>query len=282
MLLNKQSIKRSDLKSNTIESIILRADISRVVEIKDYVSKILEYLLPLGYEMQEDVLTEVEFLINDPEPLISNEIIIKKSINQEEVYRFNNKDAVISISRFFVSCEIRCSSTYCFVNYIDVFCELVKKLRENYSYVHLLRLGLRKINRIVCKEESLFQCVESSLFNNFPSTRSNDGKNFSRTQSQAVDHFEMGNVSFNVNRILAEGRLVEEAIKAYQVVIDIDGYLKDQLLSQSIEAPTLKQTICDINSDIFYIYKEHLTVEFLQDLINKNQDRVVEGVNINE
>lgn len=289
MITDKNRIEREQLKANTLSRVILRLDFTRVLDIRNFIEKVQKDLAPKNFKYKEDLLGEIEFSFNDPDPA-ANEVILKKSINKEVVYRFckESTKTTISISRFFISCEILCNTKYCFTEYIELFCLLVGQLQTQFEFLEIVRVGLRKVNIVLCKDlDNVFECFEPTYY----STYSTSIRDASFLKKNNTDCFIKDGIGFNLIRILEAGIATQTdkttnittEFPVVQVVLDIDGYLKDELLpDKPFKEGSLKETIEKINYCIFNMFREHITLTFLNDLISGKKDRVVGGVTLND
>lgn len=283
MEISKQSVKRADLKANILAKVTLRIDFTRVLDVTNFINDVQQNL-GKEFEYREGLLNEVELTINDPDP-VSNEIILKKSINKEIVYRFldERKKVEISISRFFISFDIRCNSTYCFGNYIDKFSEIIAMLEARYELINIVRLGLRKVNIVICPDiEAVYACFNRNLYLNY-SPHSGESR-LSLLKSQWADYFTLDGYGFNLIKQITPGIMKDysDEKEVLQVVLDIDGYLKDELLLEKpVSAKNVKEIIIDINNNIFNVFKDHITEAFIVELINGGSSKILEGVNVN-
>ncbi|MBP2657173.1 MAG: hypothetical protein H6Q69_205 [Firmicutes bacterium] len=279
----KDEINRENLKANTLASVILRLDFTPVLDIKSFIEIAQKVLVPLEFKYSEGILKDIEVKINDPGES-SNDVIFKKSINRENVYRFLNEKTLttFSINRFFLSCEINCTAKYLFSQYITIFCKLIDNLKGNFEYLNVTRLGLRKINIVLCENmENVFNCFEKQYYGSYSSNINSE-----LLMLENKDHFKYHNIGFNLIKQLNTGiaQIIDEKTSTItesnviQVALDIDGYLKDNDVSAIIN---WESTIKDINNHIFTIYKSHLCLDFLSDLIKGTSNKVIGGVTLN-
>lgn len=295
-LKEKEQINQKDLNSNILEHVVLRVDFLRIIDIKDFVKSIQNYLSDLKFVLEEGIFTEVELSINDSEPLITNDIFYSKKNDNRNVYKFSKENELITLTlnKNFIIFEINEFKNYNSEEYIKIFSDIVEKLIKYYAdiNINIVRLGFRKINGFVCKNRTnLYKCVEKKYYNNFPITiinKKNNTNNIKEVKSETVDNFIMDDISFNLFRAIITGEYLltmkrtEKKISAYKVILDIEGYIRDEQLNM-IRATdnNIKNTIDKINEIIFFIFKEVLNHKFLNGLMVEDTNMVLEGVNLN-
>lgn len=283
----RSEIKRNELRLNTLDTVIIRADFLRIVDIKEFISRIQPILAKQQFFLQEEVLSEVGISINDPDPLATNEIIVQKSVNRETVYKFKNHEhsTEISISRFFVLFDIKIHRNYDLDENIKRFDFILNELAKKYEYISFIRLGLRKINNVICSGiEDIYECFERRFYPLFCESLYSQGAYIEGIVSNTIENFNWEEVAFNVRRLISEGIAEKdnEQIKAFQVLLDIDGYIRDNQIPNDFIVK-LPQVITEINKKIFMIYKEHLTLGFLDNLIKgEATESILWGVNNND
>lgn len=281
----KEDILASDISSNILDNVVLRLDYSGILDIDNYVKRVNTYLVEKDYVMIEDTLNENEAKItNENEVPTVNEAIIQKSIDKEVVYRFTKSDgeASISISRFFIYLDLSYGMvTHKLKKKLETFEWLIEELEKEYKYIIFQRLGLRKINSVVIKPEKFSWCFETGIYGCIPIAL-RDSNQLDSVRCFWNNNFNWDDSRVNVTQFIADSIVenvkTQEKIDAYQVVLDIECYLREKNLVDF----NIENTVDEMNKKIFEIFKVSLTQGFLNDLINKRHSRVLIGVNDNE
>lgn len=281
MLCKKQDIVRKDLTSNILKKVILRIDFLRILKIEELVSSVQEYLSTKQFFlMDETILNDinVELKINDPD-----DNIIKKHVKHKKIYIFKNNTSELIIAENFISFNVNCETNYNFETCINIFSNIVLNAQKIFNFIKFTRIGIRKINNVVCKCENLYSCFDENFFKNLILDTSNIIEWNKRT---SLDNFDYNNHSFNVSKLIQKGFIEDNEkndISAFSVILDIDGYLKNDInLGNFKSEKNIKDIINNINEDIFKIFKSMLTVNFINNLIHGYSDKIEWGINNND
>lgn len=281
---SKQDINRKHLNANLLNRVVIRLDYLRIVSIKELVSGIQEYLAPYGILLTNDeFINNIEFQINDPEISSLDNFSVKKSINKEQIYNFEAEDesCQISIGESFIVFNIACSKHYCLEDYIKLFCNIAISVQNKFNYIKFTRIGIRKINNIICKDIYLYNCFEKDFFSGL--SLGNEGSlEISYMRRYSLDNFSYNAHSFNLSKLIQEGIIEGDGdSKAYNVILDIDGYIKDTIPNKFKDYDDIRNTIISINDDIFDIFKASITYELALDLIKGESSKIEWGINKN-
>lgn len=281
----KNDVKRKDLSSNILNKVMLRLDFLRVVNIEELVASLQKELADNNlFLTNEDFINDIELQINDPDVLSIDSFTVKKSIKRERVYIFQNHEDTIElvVSESFILLNIKkCDKKYCFESCIDIFCKVVILAQKMFKFIKFTRIGLRKINNLICKDTDLYYLFEKDFFNEIDIK--NNSKAIKYMRRQSVDNCEFNKHSFNISKLIEEGFLDDKyEARAFNVVLDIDGYIKENICEKFDDYNHLKITIIKINDDIFEIFKSMVSENLINDLINGKSDRIEWGLNKND
>lgn len=282
----KSNIKREDLTSNLLSKVILRLDFLRIVGIEGLVSNLQEALANSDFFLtNDDFVNDIELKINDPDALSMDGFTVKKSIKREHIYIFQNPEDTVElvVSESYILLNIKkCNQKYCLENCIDIFCKVVMLAQETFKFIKFTRIGLRKINNIICKETNLHYCFEKDFFNEI--NINNNKKEIKYIKRQSLDNCIINDNLFNISKLIQEGFLDLDGghVRAFNVVLDIDGYIKEGICEKFDDYKHLKTIINDINDDIFEIFKSMISESLINDLIDGKSDKVEWGLNKND
>lgn len=284
---DKEDVKRKQLTSNILNKVILRIDFLRIIKIEDLVSEVQEYLNNENFNLTNDeFINTVEFAINDPDISAMNGFNVKKNIKRQKVYNFkNSNNTCLAITESCIIFNIDCKNRYNLEEYIDVFCNIIIKAQNKFDFIKFIRVGLRKINNIICVPENLYDCFDENFFKNITIDKEHK-KNIKYMKRTSLDNFAYSKYLFNVSKVVQEGIFNDNEntdIKAVNAILDIDGYLKDnKLLEDFKDTESIKDVILNINDDIFNIFKSMLTISFINDLIKGDSNKIKWGLNKND
>jgi hypothetical protein len=152
----------------------------------------------------------------------------------------------------------------------------------------MLRLGLRKINSCILLDlMRLNDYFDEKYFNNIVKNLNFDGFNINIMNSRTIDSFTINNRNVNYIRYITQGVLNnnDEQKEAYQVVLDIDVYIRDKDRLKMIfdNEENLNTELVNINTLLFELYIHALKDDFIQQLIHTGVDEnIILGVTKND
>lgn len=280
----KIDITRNILTANILKSVILRIDFLRIVNIQDFVSEVQKYLIISEFYLTNDTfVNNIEFEINDPDTLSSDNININQTIKRGQPYNFKNKskDIEVIITENCIIFNIDCTQEYSLDESIGIFCDLVIMAQSKYNYINFVRLGLRKINNFICKDKNLYKCIEETFLPNIE-LQSIFNNELKCNKRQTIENFSYNEHLFNVIKVIQEGFVENiDRERAFNVILDIDGYLKEGIPNQFKDYTDIKKTIININNNIFNIFKSTFTEDFLNDLTTGASSKIEWGMKPN-
>ncbi|ACA56197.1 TIGR04255 family protein [Clostridium botulinum] len=281
----KSEINRKDLTANILNKVIIRLDFLRIVNIQELVSELQGYLSTLDFFLtNQDFVNDIEFQINDPEILSTDNFSVKKSIKREQIYNFENTNNTVelAISENFIAFNIDCKREYSLEKYITIFSKIVILAQKKFTFIKFIRIGLRKINNIICKDENLYYCFEKDFLPDIK-IQTSEIREIRYMKRQALDNLSYNKHLFNIFKIIQEGTLGNKNTeRAFNAILDIDGYLKETIPERFEDYDDVKKTIIGINYDIFDIFKSMITYNFANDLIKGESNKVEWGINKND
>ena len=280
--MEKKEIDRSILKYNFLKKIIVRFDYTGMedTELEQILPDISRELKKEGYtDRTEKIMREIEIQYDDPESSGFDEMYEGRAIEQK-VFIFHNQNPQIKLKVSSVSACIVIEKT----KYVDclTYCHILWKVMETISnsdkvpFFRFTRFGLRKINQCFLKKiEKLNEYFEPSHFRIFSSL---DGEKTKEKIMQLKDSFETDRYNINLVRTMIKGEMQRQ--EAYQLNYDADIYL---LKEENIKAVIQNEGIIEeMNETLFELYKDAVTENFLNRLIDGNIDENIVGVEAND
>lgn len=272
-------VLRSSLRANFLKKIIVRADYKGVISLDETIDHIKSFLFSKGFvNLDEKFINEVDLDLKDPELIETKFYLPLKELKQTKSYRFTTEtfasdnrtpEFTIEVSKYFAIFDINPASYRPFEYYADIFSSLVLLIKNYNEFFKALRIGIRKINTLFFYDltkipeyfnKQYYVPPFFSLKNRF------DDLEF--TKSEGVDSFNYKDVNFNYIRYMDKGLLGER--EAYQTILDIDGYTKndDALTGDLLSNEKLKSRMQHINELLFELFINCLTSTFINDLVD--------------
>lgn len=280
--MDKKNVGRDVLKYNFLKKIIIRFDYEGMddTELDQVISDISLELKKHGYTSRTVGTTkEMQFRLNDPEGEEHAELYGKK-IREQKVFIFHNENPKVKLN---ISSDNACITiedtryVNCLV-YCNVLWNVMKIISESAAVPFFVfkRFGLRKINQCILADiDCLNKYFEPTHYYLF---RFKDKSNIRQKVMQLRDNFEIEDYNVNLLRTLIRGEM--RGKEAYQVNYDADIYLIDK--DNIEELMQNEEKIADMNEWLFELYKDAVTEEFLNQLIDGSFDNnMIIGVEAN-
>lgn len=272
-MVEKNNIKRTDLKSDFLKQMIIRIDYDYLFkeDIESIVKNCYDYLIDNDYKMNSKTLAE--FNINvDIENLTSedNGGINMKDNNKEVFSSFVKKEnnIVIDITKNFTTMTVNYNNFVRFNQLIEDFSKITGEIKKVRKGIEIKRVGIRKFNFYILKDISkINEYFEQNLFDFNKMVE--DKNDF--IVKQTIESFKFENYKVNELGNITKGILTnenKEKSKVYQVVLDIDVY-DDEIENNDIHLEKM-------NEVLFNVYKSALNINFLEKLKKENyEDEVI-------
>ena len=203
-----------------------------------------------------------------------NGIDNKTEVKNTTVYEFsspNNKVFKISKNCAIFDIDISTNETT-FENYIDLISSVISKLSEE-RFVKFHRIGLRKINIFLIKEETeLKEYINPSILNVFD----RDFQEIQNSSKMFKDEFQIQYTTSLVKGTITNNDILESW---NQCLLDIDVFEEAEELDKlKLNRPCLEK----MNTLIFDIYTKSLSDSFIRKLSEEEfKDEKIIGVNKN-
>lgn len=276
-LISKDSIHRSSIKSNILNSIIITFEYKGLNDLENNITKIIkgienEFDSYDIMELQDTNIDINEFLDRGNENFYrSNCFIIKTEDENEELI----------VNKYFIQYNISCNKYKKFTHYRDIINTVISNLVEITQFYKPLRLSHRKINSCIVKDvKRLYNYFEEEYFYSphFNKQILNNDKLEDFISWESSTKVYKDDLEFELISRAGIGEYKDNL--AVRVIADIKGSADSELLINESEYTDL---LDKINENIFNIFKNVLTTEFLKSMIDESWNKnIVEGVNSNE
>lgn len=269
---------RKDINHNFLRRVILRLDYDGVVDIKDTL-KILENYLPnYGFvEMRMEFISEAEFKLDDPNMIESQLSIPLKDLNKIETFKYisEDKNMLLEINKLYMALTINTEKYIKFEDYSSTFVDIFNRIKAENIYLNPTRLGLRKINDCIIKDKNNFQnYFNKDYFSDITEILNKNKFCSEKINTEFIDTIVHNEFMFNYGRVASSALLEigDKEYDAYQVVIDIDGYTHESCKLNNIisDCKIFKENLAKINEDLFELYINTLTPHFISNLKEEN------------
>lgn len=144
--------KREDLLNNILRQSIIRIDFLKIENIEDMIASIDRDMQQKGYKLVTDIVSSVDINISDPDPLITQDIIAKKTTNKSLNYIFQKDGHRFIINEYMMIFENNNFDKYLGIEvYLKVFEFLLTTIIKQ-DDLSFQRIGIRKINSIIVND----------------------------------------------------------------------------------------------------------------------------------
>lgn len=153
--MEKEKIKRKELKSNFLRQMIIRVDYDYLFDedIENIVKKRYKELIESGYKMNSKTLAEynINVNINNITEEENNSVSMKNN-NKEEYSSFKKENIVIDITRNFATITAEYKKFESFEAIVSDFSKIIEEIRNVREGLEIKRIGIRKINSYLFKD----------------------------------------------------------------------------------------------------------------------------------
>ncbi|MGL5752237.1 MAG: TIGR04255 family protein, partial [Paraclostridium sp.] len=192
-----------------------------------------------------------------------------------------DKSEKLIINKFFIQYNIQCDKYKNFSHYRNIFNKVITNLENNTQLYKPLRLSHRKINSCIIKDiAKVYDYFERDYYSNpyLNNTLLLHDDSDELLSWEGRVEFYRDDFKFNITNRTDFGEFDESL--ASRVIADIKGTVDSELLINNEE---YKNLLNAVNEELFNIFKDVITIYFLNQMINEKWDEdIIEGVNSNE
>lgn len=267
--MNKVEIKRNDLKSDFLKQTIVRIDYDYMFEdyVENTMKKIDSFLGNKGYTIKNNFMSQfglkVDFekLNNDINANLMDNINVESDKREKFISFINEEKHIkIDITREYSAITVEYQEHIHFDEILEIFDKIVEELYNSRNNLQVKRLGLRKIN--VYMMENIDK-IDDYFENNIFAFSSSNLPSYQFIGKNSFDNYLYRGYTVNQIANIAQGFLqTNDGNKLLnQLALDFDIY---------VENPSKDVSLKDMNDKLFEIYKNSLTEDFLNKLLDEN------------
>ncbi len=263
-------IKRTDIKRNTLAREIIRIDFYTVESFEEILENLEKYFKSKDYTFNQYNNYNINYELNDPEPLLTGSFMLKKNVEVIQNYEFVNKNN----NKIVFNQNMLIFDKNDFNNYggIEEYFELIigaLNVIKDITSIKLSRIGIRKINELILNDKKY---IEKYFNNKYLADLS---KITSDTKEVVYEYsfrplYNDKDISLNKNIRILKGVYQTEdndSSDAYSFVWDIDCYKR---IYGEIDVSCIFDLCDSINSKIFEEYCD-IIADDLYSLIIKEE-----------
>lgn len=285
MKYDKGIFVRKDFKCNILQKILLKLEYKGVIDLDKSISKISEKIGEYFTTVDEGTLKKMNY---DLDSLIKRDFRISSDdVEKSKCYRFFNEETkdMLLINKYFIDFDVNCNKYQRFDYYSGIFADTVMSLKETNKFFRPIKLSHRKINSCILLDiNRLYDYFEKSYYYNHTLEKSiSKESNIIFDKSEKLNSFKIKDTDINLINFIEKGYIQEndKEIEAYRIVLDIEGYINDDILTYE-QKNEYEKRLFRINDNIFNIFKEVLTYSFLEQLKEAKGDySIIQGVKYN-
>lgn len=269
-IVEREKIKRNDLKKNFLKEIIMRLDFQGVLQAE--MDKVLIRVKPY--------LKEKSF--NKYEEKIANKIInngeAATELKSQIVFSFLAESAgyTIDLSNTSIILTVSSQAYAPFEEYSLIFLKIASIYNEEIDFFTAKRFGLRKINFcFIRNREKINEYFDSHYYNcDVPLA------GYESREVERIDRLSTEESNINLRYRVEDGELNEQ--QYYRVTLDSDVYVGKQEVIEKIIFD--EDEMMRINEKLFEIYLNVLTDKFIMLLVDEEEPdlEILMGVEPNE
>ncbi len=270
-------INRTDIKRNTLAREIIRIDFYTLESFEEILENLEKYFKSKDYTFNQYNNYNINYELNDPEPLLTGSFMLKKNVEVIQNYEFVNKNN----NKIVFNQNMLIFDKNDFNNYggIEEYFELIVgalKVIEDITSIKLSRIGIRKINELILNDKKY---IEKYFNNKYLADLS---KITSDTKEMVYEYsfrplYNDKDISLNKNIRILKGVYQTEDIgssDAYSFVWDIDCYKR---IYDEIDVCCIFNLCDSINSKIFEEYCDIISNDLYSLIIKKDGNEGILG-----
>lgn len=263
--MEKNKIKRADLKSDFLKQTIVRIDYDYMFDeyVENTMKNVDKYLNDKGYTIKNSFVSQfglkVDFdkLNTDMNMNIIDTINVESDKREKFVSFINEEKHIkIDITREYSAITVDYVKHIHFDEICEIFNKIVEELHKARKNLQIKRIGLRKVNIFILNNiEQIEKYFEKDVF----VFSSSNLDTYKFVGKNSYDNYIYKDYMVNQIANIAQGYLQTngESKLMNQLALDFDIYKENPKEDVSLE---------DMNNSLFEIYKNSLTENFLNEL----------------
>lgn len=265
-------MSRENLKNNMLSEEIIRIDFMKLEKLDDNVNKLIPYMKQEGYQLNINTTYDINFEINDPDSLITQDIITKKTATQKINYVFKKDDINYTINEYMLIFEKTKFDNYKGLNeYLKLLLYILKQIVEGETITYQ-RVGIRKTNSILLKKESII----NKIFTNFNNSQIDENSQVNINNKKTVISEQR---CYNLLTSISNGiaTINEEDMEAYQIILDIDFYTRN---FEQQKSEYIINIINLLNQELYCVFESELTKSMIEILEKEEIEKEIQELGI--
>lgn len=268
-----EDVTRYDVRGDLLKKVIIRIDYTGVPTITDWIDYLTkdEYLSSKFNSYDKGALNKATLRFSNFDEIAKSLSIPLQELKKETIHRFSaskfpghEDEIVMDVTSYFTTLTIDCHNYRTIDDYFDYINTYMLKLKECARFLKIIRIGIRKIGgNAFPSVDKIGEVFNSQLF---------FGEIIDETSTTAheIDYRDSfiekeDNIKVNYGRLCREV-LNQEHKTVYQVLMDIDGYVDEEIIFKStLPLPdALLDTMKKINNSLFRLFKKSVNQDFLK------------------
>ena len=277
-MVEKKQIQREQLSHNIMRDVILRIDYLGVISIDDIVKAFTSNFKGTFKNYTKTFSNTIDLGNVDIEQISETLSVPVKELKRQEIHRFSENtfgtdDVVFDMCNYYTVLHVKCRDYKNIDPYLNFFVDYVSFLNGINEFTSIKRFGLRKIGALVKPDfESLLDNFEPDYFHTKVSN-----PNFKVAGNQFVDILVSEDLFYNFTyrRSIDSGFISNDGkiVPAKQALLDIDGYINENKLSETkfgIDEDETRASIRRLNDVyMFELFKLSMSNNFLNSQIHE-------------
>ena len=276
--MDTNKISRQQVRGDLLKKIIIRIDYSGVPSITEWIASFTkDDELSCKFEEYDKgtAINRATFSFSNLKDIAKTLAIPLEELQGETIHRFSSSKfeghedkIVLDVTSFFTTMTIDCKNYVGIDEYLSYVVTYLHKLKEFCKYMKIARVGIRKIGGSVFHNvgeiENVYNCnlFFGEIIDEISSTAHDIDYQDNFIEKEA-------NIKVNYRRLCRE---VEDSNRnqLYQVLMDIDGYIDEQMiLEQHLTLPEkIGEAMAKINDCLFKLFVFSMNEGYLREKLS--------------
>jgi len=268
---NKSEFNRHNLKDNFLKQVLFRIDYNGIVDITPIISAFNNEFKPKIDSYETTFHNRIDLDLQSLEDISETLAVPVKVLEKQTIHRYalktsGNSDVTLDISRFYTTLTVKCKDYTIIDEYMNFLNNFILFMFKENNFFEIQRVALRKLGEIVVANyNDLFSVFEKDVF--CSNAALNDLYSTSMLNNLSVIRPNGKDETVNYNRRIQEGYVTDvdgKESKAYQAVLDMDCFLKDDSLDSVNESNNAADILKNMNNILFFVYLLSVTYDYLK------------------